>query len=395
MPLPIPAATARSTCSGPMSTSPTATSASWLSGWPPPSGPSDLIPSWPLYGQHGTTKSTLARIVRRLIDPQATAPGPARNMRDLMVSAVNGWLLAYDNVSVLPQWLSDGLCMLSTGGALAGNASFADRRADRDPRPAPVILLTGWRSLSSGSTSPTAASSSTCRRSTPSNRRCEIEFWAVVPARLSANPGWVCSTRSPAACTSCRRSSYGSCPAWPTSPHSPKRSAERSAGLPRRRCQTTTIIAAMRACPQIDDSPLADFLLDLSPDYFIDWSGPVRALRRAHPAGGRLCRVAPVAQIARAASPSSSPHRAQLAVHGILVNFTRSRRGRVVSVARVRSVLPKEELTLREKARERRIIAKCETFQRNPAGNQSRPAEPGQQPGSESCVGVGDRHCEA
>ena len=37
-------------------------------------------------------------------------------------------------------------------------------------------------------------------------------------------------------------------------------------------------------------------------------------------------------------------------------------------------------LTLRREARERRIISKCETFHRNPAGSQSRPAEPGQQP---------------
>jgi hypothetical protein len=37
-------------------------------------------------------------------------------------------------------------------------------------------------------------------------------------------------------------------------------------------------------------------------------------------------------------------------------------------------------LALRQEARERRIILKCETFRWNPAGNQSRPAEPGQQP---------------
>ena len=40
----------------------------------------------------------------------------------------------------------------------------------------------------------------------------------------------------------------------------------------------------------------------------------------------------------------------------------------------------KQSLTLRQEARERRIISKCETFHRNPAGSQSRPAEPGQQP---------------
>jgi hypothetical protein len=42
--------------------------------------------------------------------------------------------------------------------------------------------------------------------------------------------------------------------------------------------------------------------------------------------------------------------------------------------------LLKTELALRQEARGRRIISKCETFHWNPAGNQSRPAEPGQQP---------------
>jgi hypothetical protein len=36
--------------------------------------------------------------------------------------------------------------------------------------------------------------------------------------------------------------------------------------------------------------------------------------------------------------------------------------------------------TSRHETRERRIISQCETFRWNPAGNQSRPAEPGQQP---------------
>src|SRR5271157_55324 len=52
-------------------------------------------------------------------------------------------------------------------------------------------------------------------------------------------------------------------------------------------------------------------------------------------------------------------------------------------------------LTLRQVARERRIISKCETFHRNPAGNQPRPAEPGQQPEASLAWWVGDRPCEA
>ena len=39
--------------------------------------------------------------------------------------------------------------------------------------------------------------------------------------------------------------------------------------------------------------------------------------------------------------------------------------------------------------------AKAETFHRNPAGNQSRPAEPGQQPEASLAWWRGDPHCEA
>ena len=77
------------------------------------------------------TRLESKEVVRRLIDPQvAPLLTPPRNTRELMVSAVNSWVLAYDNMSVIPQWMSDALCMLSTGGAMAGNTSF--KRAERN-----------------------------------------------------------------------------------------------------------------------------------------------------------------------------------------------------------------------------------------------------------------------
>ena len=92
----------------------------WMAAAIRPVGP---YPVLGLYGQHGAAKSTLTGIVRLLIDPQADPRlGEPRNSRDLMVSAVNGWLFLYDNISVIPRWLSDGLCRLATGGALAGHA---------------------------------------------------------------------------------------------------------------------------------------------------------------------------------------------------------------------------------------------------------------------------------
>lgn len=76
-------------------------------------------PIFILIGQQGSSKSTLARIARLLIDPNASPiRAVPKDERDLIVSAFNSWLLVYDNLSSVPAWLSDGLCRLSTGGAM-------------------------------------------------------------------------------------------------------------------------------------------------------------------------------------------------------------------------------------------------------------------------------------
>ena len=43
-----------------------------------------------------------------------------------MISANNGHLLAFDNVSGLPPWLSDALCRLASGGSFAVRQLFTD-----------------------------------------------------------------------------------------------------------------------------------------------------------------------------------------------------------------------------------------------------------------------------
>jgi hypothetical protein len=54
------------------------------------------------------------------LDPN-TAPLRAlpREDRDLFIAASNGHVLAFDNVSGLPGWISDTLCRLATGGGFA------------------------------------------------------------------------------------------------------------------------------------------------------------------------------------------------------------------------------------------------------------------------------------
>jgi bifunctional DNA primase/polymerase-like protein/primase-like protein len=81
-----------------------------------------------LRGEEGTGKSTLVRIIRSLVDPNRvplrTLP---RDERDLYIAASNGHLLAFDNVSMLPPWLSDGLCRLASGGGFATRMLYTDQ----------------------------------------------------------------------------------------------------------------------------------------------------------------------------------------------------------------------------------------------------------------------------
>ena len=78
-------------------------------------------------GEQGSAKSTASRIIKALVDP-AAAPLRAipRDEHALMISARNGHLLAWDNLSGLPPWFSDALCRLSTGGGIAARELYCD-----------------------------------------------------------------------------------------------------------------------------------------------------------------------------------------------------------------------------------------------------------------------------
>ena len=80
-----------------------------------------------LNGEQGSAKSTLARLLRMLIDPnKATNRAAPREERDLLISAYNTWVLSLDNMSNLPNWLSDALCRVSSGGGYATRALRTD-----------------------------------------------------------------------------------------------------------------------------------------------------------------------------------------------------------------------------------------------------------------------------
>ncbi len=78
-------------------------------------------------GEQGSAKSTTCRVIRALLDPIAAGLRSApSNERDLMIAAMNSWLVAFDNLSHVPPWLSDALCRLSTGGGLATRTLYSD-----------------------------------------------------------------------------------------------------------------------------------------------------------------------------------------------------------------------------------------------------------------------------
>lgn len=97
----------------------------WLLAALRPRGPYPILA---LFAEQGSGKSTIGRLLRELIDPNA-APLRAEpnDGRDLMITANNSWCLAYDNLSHVPPWLSDALCRLSTGGGFATRELYSDQ----------------------------------------------------------------------------------------------------------------------------------------------------------------------------------------------------------------------------------------------------------------------------
>jgi hypothetical protein len=60
--------------------------------------------------------------------------------RELFIAANNGHVLAFDNLSGLPPWLSDTLCRLTSGGAFSTRRLFTDQDEILFAAARPVIL---------------------------------------------------------------------------------------------------------------------------------------------------------------------------------------------------------------------------------------------------------------
>jgi energy-coupling factor transporter ATP-binding protein EcfA2 len=153
--------------------------AAWLIAALRPTGP---YPVLCLGGEQGSGKSTGARFLRRLIDPNSadirTLP---REERDLIIAARNSWILAFDNVSSIPLW---------TG------AGFATRQLHTDLDEVIVsacrpILLNGIGDLSERADLADRSIAISLPTIRPTDRRLERDFWTTFEAEHAALLGWL------------------------------------------------------------------------------------------------------------------------------------------------------------------------------------------------------------
>lgn len=135
-----------------------------------------------LSGEQGSAKSTFSSILRALLDPN-TAPLRAlpREDRDLFIAASNGHVLAFDNVSGLPAWISDTLCRLATGGGFAVRQLYTDQDEVLFDAARPVVL----NGIEDIVTRPDLADRAVFLTLEPipeERRRPEAELWAAFEA---------------------------------------------------------------------------------------------------------------------------------------------------------------------------------------------------------------------
>src|SRR2546429_7027022 len=80
-------------------------------------------------------------MLKALIAPNAPpVRSLSREERGLMIAANNGYLLAFDNLSGLPIWLSDALCRLASGGGFAVRQPYTDDEEGLFEAARPILL---------------------------------------------------------------------------------------------------------------------------------------------------------------------------------------------------------------------------------------------------------------
>lgn len=110
----------------------------WMVAAMKPRGPFAILN---FVAEHGAGKSSASRVVRGLVDPNVSPIRCApRENRDLAIAAMHSQVLAYDNMSGVPLWMSDSLCRVATGGGFSGRSLYTDDEETIFQFVRPIIL---------------------------------------------------------------------------------------------------------------------------------------------------------------------------------------------------------------------------------------------------------------
>jgi hypothetical protein len=89
--------------------------------------PNTPHPILQLHGEQGTAKSSTTRALVDLIDPSPVPLRKApRNEDEWVTAAAASWVVGLDNLSNIPEWLSDALCRAATGAGNVKRALYTD-----------------------------------------------------------------------------------------------------------------------------------------------------------------------------------------------------------------------------------------------------------------------------
>ena len=167
--------------------------ASWTVATVAPRGPYPILTET---GEQGAGKSTLGRMLRGLIDPASPElRGVPRDERDVMIGALTSHVVALDNLSGLPAWLSDALCRIATGGGLATRTLYSDLDETLIDVSRP-ILLTGIEQPATRGDLLDRALVVSLPAMSDEARGDETDLWARYTAMRPALVGALCSAAS-------------------------------------------------------------------------------------------------------------------------------------------------------------------------------------------------------
>jgi hypothetical protein len=135
-----------------------------------------------LAGEQGTGKSTVTRMLRRLVDPSVAALRTLpKDDRDAFIAASNAHVQAFDNLSGIPVAMADTICRLSTGGGHATRKLHTDSEEEIIDALRPVIL-NGIDDVATRSDLVDRALAVTLDVIPEEERRTEEQVWAAFDA---------------------------------------------------------------------------------------------------------------------------------------------------------------------------------------------------------------------